>query len=128
MIGRLLLIAIFGLAFGCTSQPPAETDRSPSHKSEAERIVRAAIGDVFKVNPSAIDMNRPLSQAPLNADDLDLVELVMVVEERLGVVIPDERVEELSGGKLGKDPIRLTPAQLVRLAQEAKPSKKNDGQ
>ena len=58
-------------------------------------------------------MNKPLSDPPLKADDLDLVELVMEVEERLGVAIQDDQVEKLSG-KLGKGPIRMTPIQIVR--------------
>ena len=73
-------------------------------------------------------MSRPLSEAPYNADDLDLVELVMEIEDRLEVRIADERVEEMSGGKLGKAAIRITPAQLVILAKQARPNPKSKGQ
>jgi acyl carrier protein len=110
---------------GCSgqSQPIGGASGSTSAR-DPEAAVRSAIAAVFKVDPSAVDMNRPLSEAPFKADDLDLVELVMEIEERLGVSIPDERVEEMSGGKLARGPIQITPAQLVTLAKQAKRSSK----
>jgi acyl carrier protein len=112
------------LAAGCSGSPePVGTGPAPA--KDPEEVVRAAMSAVFKVQPSSVDMNRPLCDAPTKADDLDLVELVMEIEERLGVEIPDEKVQEFLGGQLGKVPIRITPAQLVVLAQQAKPGSRS---
>jgi acyl carrier protein len=123
------LVLVVGFMAGCSGQPPpAGTTADTAASRDPEVVVRAAIAAQFKVDPSAIDMSRPLAEAPYHADDLDLVELVMEIEDRLGVTIPDERVEEMSGGRLGKAPIRITPAQLVMLAKQAKPSRKSKEQ
>ena len=118
---RAMLCLVAALAVGCLSQSdPAGGTAEQAPTSDPEAAVRAAISKRFEVRPSAIDMDRRLCDAPFKADDLDLVELVMEIEERLGVTIPDERVEELLDGQLGKVPIRITPAQLVTLAKQAK--------
>src|SRR5205823_6097655 len=96
------LVLLVALIAGCSGQSgPDGTTAAPAASRDPEVAIRAAIAARFKVDPSAIDMSRPLSEAPYNADDLDLVELVMDIEERLGVTIADERVEEMAGGKRG---------------------------
>ena len=128
MICRSLVLMV-GFMAGCSGQPqPAGATADPAASRDPEVAVRAAIAAQFKLDPLAIDMSRPLSEAPYNADDLDLVELVMEIEEKLGVRIADERMEEMSGGKLGKTAIRITPAQLVILAKQAKPNPKSKGE
>jgi acyl carrier protein len=61
-------------------------------------------------------MDRPISEPPLKADDLDLVEIVMTLEERRGVEISDAALERY--GKLG-GPVRITPNQLATIVKEA---------
>ncbi len=97
---------------GAVDQPeqaPAATER----RGEAEVAVRQAIADLFDVEPSGIDMQEPLSAAPLGLDDLDFVELVIEIENRLGVVIEDEEIEALVGAPLNDTWIRCTPQMLV---------------
>jgi hypothetical protein len=71
-------------------------------------------------------MDRPISDSPLKADDLDLVEIVMELEERLGIEIADAAIER-QAGPLGKGTVRITPSQLVSIARDApkvQPSKR----
>ena len=126
MIKRLCpLAAVVALSAGCADRPDPATGNAVAGM-DVEAVVRAAIGQQFRVDPAAIDMDRPLSDPPLKADELDLVELIMEIEDRLGVEISDAEVERVGGIKPG-GPIRLTPADLVRLARTAKPAKAPKG-
>jgi acyl carrier protein len=112
------------IVLGCSSPVPTTTSAkttSPEH----EKIVRAVIANTMKANPASIDMNRSLSDPPLKADELDLVEMVMELEDRLGISVPDEELER-AGGTVGKGSVRLTPAQLVTIVSKAKSSPRPD--
>jgi acyl carrier protein len=100
-----------------TEQPKGRSNQGTP--DAAEKAVRAVISDLLKVDSSAIPMDKPISEPPLKADDLDLVEIVMELEERQGVEISDAALERYAGGKFGKGPIRITPNQLVLIVREA---------
>lgn len=105
---------------GCSGQSkPADLPTAPIVSQAAEDAVRTAIAEQFRIDASNIDMNKPLSEPPYKADELDLVELVMEIEERLDVMIPDGELDKLSGGKTGLSSGRITPSQLVTLATRA---------
>ena len=108
------------VAQGCTSKaaPVNELGNQPAPDA-AGKVVRAVISDLLKVDSSAIPMDKPLSDMPLKADELDLVEIVMELEERHGVEISDAAVERYMGEKFGKGPVRITPNQLVSIVREA---------
>lgn len=95
---------------------PAEQAPAAERRGEAEAAVRHAIAELFDVEPSGIDMQQPLSGEPLGLDDLDFVELVIEIEDRLGVVIEDEEIEALVGAPLDDSWTRVTPAMLVEAA------------
>jgi acyl carrier protein len=121
-MNRFLALVVIVLTIGCSgrSQIPSS---APTAKNDSEAAVRAAMATIFKIDPSAIDMDRPLGEPPTKADELDLVELVMEIEERLQIEISEKQVEALLGGDVRKGPIRVTPAQLVTLAKEGKPAR-----
>src|SRR5262249_10399918 len=110
---------------GCA--PRSEQPGSPRHQDAArteENAVRAVISELFKVDASAISMDKPISEPPLNADELDLVEIVMALEDRQNVVIPDEALDRYVGGKVGRIPVfRITPSQLASIVREASKQK-----
>jgi acyl carrier protein len=109
MAWRCRHVATFVIAIcGCASEP-----------DPVEKAVRAVISDYLKVDPTAIEMNNPLSNPPLKADALDLVQIVMTLEERLGVDISDAELERQTAIKLGQGFARITPAQLVSVARTA---------
>ncbi len=112
---------IVGVAvWGCASNRDPDKDKSNQAVPHvSENAVRAAIAAVLKVDSSTIQMDKPFSDPSLKADELDLVEIVMELEERFGVEISDAALERSAGGKLGKDLLRLTPKQLVSAIQEA---------
>jgi acyl carrier protein len=86
-------------------------------------VVREVVAHQLGIDPSAVSMDRPISDPPLGADELDLVEIVMELEDRLGVEIPDAALERHLGGAFGKGPARITPAQLVAVAADAPKAK-----
>jgi acyl carrier protein len=90
----------------------------PATPDTVERVVREVIADLLKVDAAVIPMDRPMSDPPLKADDLDLVEIVMEVEERLGIEIADDALER-QGGRLEKGLVWITPNQLVSVARKA---------
>jgi acyl carrier protein len=115
--------SFFGLLIavdGCASN--IEGDRGEVEASE--RVVRSVISKNLKVDPSAIEMDKPISEPPLNADELDLVEIVMDLEEQLIIVVPEEALEH----QLGKGPVQITPRQLATIVREASKSRQSMGQ
>ncbi len=125
MSARVAALGLVLAALGCSPQGAA-----PSVKDDAERTVREVVAKTLNVNPASLNMDAPISDPPLNADDLDLVEMVMELEERLSIQIPDALVEKHVGGAFPagkKAPVRITPArmaEMVREAMKSSPAKK----
>jgi hypothetical protein len=116
------IIAVIGftVAGGMGALLVAKPGMHSGSTGEEERVVRAAIGDLFKVDPQSIIITRPLSDPPLRLEESHLAQLVAEIERRLGVQIPGDQVEELSRDQSGNKRIQISPADLVRLAVEAK--------
>lgn len=112
---RFLVLVVIA---GCDTSPRQEA-RNLGDADAAEKTVRAVIAAQFKADAASIPMDKPISEPPLRADDLDLVEIVMELEERHGVEISDDAVERFAGGKLGKVPTRITPNQLAEILRQA---------
>jgi acyl carrier protein len=113
------LVAIALLGFGCTSERKTEDDSILANKptpDAIESLVRNVISELLKVDSSAIPMDKPISDPPLKADELDLVEIVMELEERQGVEIPDAAIESS---------VRITPNQLVAIVRHARHRRKS---
>jgi len=72
---------------------PAREERKPRPGSMAERL-QAVMGEVLGKAPSQIPLGSSLAR-DLGADELDLVEIVMAVEEEFDVEITDETAESL---------------------------------
>lgn len=110
---------------GCDSKSaPVEGRTAPvastpgqSALTAEQKTVRTILAEQFKVEPSAIGMDQPITEPPLSADDLDLVEIVMELEDRFGISIPDTSVPLVS------EKSQLTPNQLVSVVQEAQKNK-----
>ena len=98
-LATLSLVAPLLLA-GCGRATPHQTS-----SSEYQRIVEKISGIVAKqldLNESEVDVNLPLSKQKKAADDLDVVEITMSVEEAFNIEIKDEEVgaRDLSVKKL----------------------------
>ena len=72
------------------------------------RTVKEAATEVLGVDPDSVTEQARFGE-DLDADSLDLVELVMALEERLDVSVPEE---ELSGIKTVGDAVQLLTAKL----------------
>jgi acyl carrier protein len=113
----LQIAFLFFVACNYTTNPP----KAPAADDAEQKLVRTVIADQLKVDPASIVMDRPISEPPLKADELDLVEIVMTLEEQRGVEISDAALERY--GNLG-DSLRITPNQLASVVREAR----SDGQ
>ncbi len=111
----ICMLMLIGLA--ACSNSPAPQNAKPA--ADIEKTVRAVIAEQLKVNADTIDMKKPLSGPPLKADELDIVELVMTLEERLGVEIPDSAIDKYGGLMPKNGSSRLSPADLVSIAADA---------
>jgi acyl carrier protein len=115
-MGVFILLASLGCA--SKSDPP----QGPNNPGDsAEKSVRTVIGELLKVDPASIAMDCFISDPPLKADELDLVEIVMELEDRNNVEFSDEAIEKHLGGKLGGGggPARITPNQLALILRAA---------
>ncbi|HHP50737.1 MAG TPA: acyl carrier protein [Moorella mulderi] len=64
------------------------------HVDEIFEKVKAIVADQLGVEEEAITMNTSFED--LNADSLDIVELLMALEEEFDIEIPDEDAEKLT--------------------------------
>lgn len=101
-LSMLSLLAAL-LQAGCGSATPHQhSERAPrqvgsgeSASSEYQRIVArisGIVGEQLDLNVREVDMNAPLSKQKKAADELDVVEIVMSVEEAFNIEIKDEDV------------------------------------
>jgi acyl carrier protein len=115
----VVLFATLGL-LGCAGRDAEVGPRRPS--LGVEETVRRAVAEILSIDPRTIDMARPLAE--LGAEDLDVLEIVMTIEEDLGVMFPDDLLEWIEGKRPANGPVRLTPDDLVRIARDARPGPK----
>lgn len=102
------LIIALSLFAGCsekshspTSNPKAEIAKpTQSASSDYESIlsgIRSIVAKQLRLDISAIDVDVPLSKQKVAADELDVVEIIMNVEETFGVEIKDEEITHPEG-------------------------------
>jgi acyl carrier protein len=88
-----------------------------------EQVDRAVLEETAKIlgtTPDLLKPEEPFSHQPKAGDDLDFVETIMAIEERLGVEISDDAVDRISGAKGTRNIVeRLTLAGLQQVAREA---------
>jgi acyl carrier protein len=68
-------------------------ERSPGDRNLGDRI-RAIVVEQLGVDPTDVTSNASILD-DLNADSLDVVELVMALEEEFDIEVPDEAVETI---------------------------------
>ncbi len=64
-------------------------------REKAVEEVRAILVEQLGVDPAEVTVESSF-QEDLNADSLDLVELIMEMEDRFKIKIPDEEAEKIS--------------------------------
>jgi acyl carrier protein len=74
-----------------------------------EAAVKTAIAEQFGIPEAQVNLDSPLSD--YDADSLDLVELVMVIEDETGVEIPDNEFDSVKMSE-------FTGRRLVELATQ----------
>ena len=97
---------------GCGNAPPPQpSERKPteaavqSASSDYQRILEKISGIVGKqldLNVRDVDVDVPLSKQKKAADELDVVEIIMNVEEAFGIEIKDEELRG-SVGEVSRD-------------------------
>jgi acyl carrier protein len=123
-------ILVLALMLGLTSvggcgpgqqTAPSSSTAKPDPSQPAGVAVREAIAKVIGKKVDPLPLDQPLASPPLKADDLDLVEAVMEIEERLDIEIRDEDLERAAGAKGVANLSRyVTPAMLISLAEKGK--------
>ena len=110
----LIAFAIFGCS---NSNPPATSSSASSDAPSTVTRVLAVAAEQMGVDQSNIEASTSL--ADLGADELDLVELVMTLEEEFDQTISDAEIERMSGGEdLSKGFGKLTMADLAKLVDD----------
>jgi acyl carrier protein len=122
MVRFCSLSAFLALIAGCAQEQQVSKNnqeklvalQSKTTKDDVEPIVRIVVADRLKVKPSSLDMKKPI------ADELDVVQVVMTLEERFMFEIPEAVIEKHSKAKLGEPACKLSPLQLVAIVEESR--------
>ncbi len=97
----------------------------PENQSKEMTILKSVAGEVKGVAPEQIQTDRPLAilTPPFSGDDL--VELLYVSEERLGIMFPITEIERFTGATNNDDIAgKLTLGDLEAYAVEQRQKKK----
>lgn len=90
----LILSALVGCTNVESDTPSGQSAVATPSKVEASdhdlRMVQEVLSELLELEPQTIDPETTFAQ--LQADDLDLVEAVMELEDRLDIRIPDEAI------------------------------------
>ena len=84
-------------AHNSNEQISASRATTPERQKTQDKITEIVARELG-IDPGAVDPNLPLSQLKVAADELDVVEIVMSIEEELDVEIKDEEIEDKVGG------------------------------
>jgi len=107
--------------FGCSQSaapPTPQSQSATSNEGTALQICRIA-AELFGLNAS--DIKPSTSLGDLGADDLDVVELIMELEDRFDVSIPDKAITDVTGIDNWQAGInRLTMAKLADIVDQQK--------
>ena len=101
-----------------TPVPAAPKIRSTPTPAEqpTEAGVREILASHFHVDAKEIPFDQSLDKPPLQADELDLVEIIMELEDRYSITIPDGEVSfESTDRETGLPAVRVTPQNLVKI-------------
>jgi acyl carrier protein len=92
--------------------PKATTGSKVDRSVDAKLLeqVRKIAADILRVKPRDIAVDAPLSKQKFRADDLDMVEIVMALEEAYKIEIPDN--------ELGRDSKEIVSSMSVRKLAE----------
>lgn len=90
-----LLVWLLLLTAACSRD--AQKDQPATEALPESAEVRRIAAELLGVPEPQIDMDVPLSRHRPPLDDLDLVELVMEVEDRFQIAIPDDELEREAG-------------------------------
>jgi acyl carrier protein len=98
-IAPLILAVLMNCQSSAISQNSSNNNKaaanSESALSEDQKIQKEIIDIVAKhlgIEQESVDINIPLSKQKAPADELDVVEIIMTIEEKLGVEIKDEEI------------------------------------
>ncbi|HLW66877.1 MAG TPA: phosphopantetheine-binding protein [Gemmataceae bacterium] len=121
---RILLVFAAATLIGCnaTEAPPGRVGTGSSRRSAGDRGADVRLEDVkkivarqYEVAVDQLDVNRPLLEY---GDELNVIEVVMDLEERYRVEIPDECfMDKAARGSLGIHK-GLTTARLADIVRE----------
>ena len=75
---------------------PAEThmEKGPLERDQVLELIRDLLADILEIEPSAISESSSFAE-DLDADSLDLYELVMELEDRYGVAVSEEQATHI---------------------------------
>jgi acyl carrier protein len=84
----------------------------PADRRQLENVIRDIVAEVLGVAPGEVDVGAPLTKQKVPADELDAVEIVMGIEDKFGVEIPDADISTPEG-ELREDLSVKTLAEIV---------------
>ena len=106
------LVCSLALLTAACGQHDESSDPVPAARvasSDDLKTVRAVLAELLQRNPDDIRPEHTLLQ--LKADELDFIEAIMEIEDRLDIVIPDEAFDRVTGIT---SPERILPDLTVR--------------
>ena len=114
----VVLVSGLATALGCSSA--TSTNPAPSVSSDP---VLAKVCEITseQMGVNASRVTGETSLADLGADELDVVELVMELEDEFKITIPDEAITTISGSEKWEPAAKkLTMAKLAEIVRGAK--------
>jgi acyl carrier protein len=114
-IFTVLVAALFAGGF-CLAISTSRRRRAAARRARSGTTrgrVLGIVGEILKVDAAELDATKPLTSPEVGADDLDVAEIVMGIEDEFGIRISDDKVVAP-----GTEKVVITLNQLVKLVEE----------
>jgi acyl carrier protein len=118
----ILTGVVLALFSGCSDDSAPTTQPSDSSAAQDDGTVSqvcSITAELLGVNPSKVTPSTSLGD--LGADELDIVELVMELEEHFDIAIPDDAITDVTGrGQWQDGAHKLTMTKLAQIVDDQK--------
>ena len=118
----ILIGVVLALLSGCSDDSVQTTQPGNSSAAQDDRTVSqvcSITAELLGVNPSKVIPSTSLGD--LGADELDIVELVMELEELFDIAIPDDAITDVTGRDQWQSGAhKLTMTKLAQIVDDRK--------
>jgi acyl carrier protein len=115
-----IVVALILLSGSPNAKSNEKVEKSADHCNEIDNVVINEVSKILGVKVEELKVSLPIADQKIAGDELDVVEIVMSIEEALGIEMSDDKIDAKAGNpSLSMLPRRLTIKMLQEIAKDS---------